>query len=239
MIGTLARILLVAAAFALTADPMNAAGATAVPPDNAFGKPLARVDVVDDTGRIRSTGEWSGLTTILVPMYARCPLACPRIIASIERAVEQAKTPPQSYRVVLFSFDPHDTVDDLRRLRERHRVPLSWTIATAEATDIRRLMDSVDYPYTETGGLFAHPNRAIALTSDLKTAKSFLAIDADGATIDEALAVARGRRDWLGQFGGSALAILLLVCILSAVYLAVLLGNRGVLPERRSSNASS
>lgn len=211
----LARLLFVMTTAALTANTVSAAR-----------RPIARVDVIDDTGRIRSTEAWSGVPTILVPMYARCPLACPRIISSMERAVAQAETQPQSFRVVLFSFDPNDTVEDLRRLRERHRVPLSWTIATAKPADIRLLMDSVDYPYAETNGLYAHRNVAIALTPDLRTAKTFYAIDSNGATIDEALAVARGRRDWFGQFGGIALAVLLFVCILSAVYLAVLLGNR-------------
>lgn len=205
---------------------------------SAEGRPLARVDVIDDTGRIRSTDEWKGLTTILVPMYARCPLACPRIISSMERAVARAETPPQSFRVVVFSFDPNDKVEDLRRLRERHGVPLSWTIATAKPADIRRLMDSVDYRYAETNGLYAHRNVAIALTSGLETAKTFYAIDATGATIDEALAVARGRRDWVGEFGGMALAVLLFVCILSAVYLAVLIGNLRTRNQKRLGPAS-
>jgi protein SCO1 len=196
----------------------------------AEGRPLARVDVIDDTGRIRSTEEWKGLPTILVPMYARCPLACPRIISSMERAVRQADTRPESFRVVLFSFDPNDKVEDLKRLRERHKVPLSWTIATAKPADIRRLMESVDYRYAETNGLYAHRNVAIALNSRLEAAKTFYAIDATGSTIDEALAIARGRRDWIGELGGIALAVLLFVCILSAVYLAVLIGN-----ARRSS----
>jgi cytochrome oxidase Cu insertion factor (SCO1/SenC/PrrC family) len=189
-------------------------------------KSLARVNVVDDTGRVRSTEEWRGAPTILVPMYARCPLACPRIIESMKKSVGQAETNPSTFRVVLFSFDPRDTVADLQRLRERHRVPLSWTIATAKREDIRVLMDSVDYRYAETNGLYAHPNLAIALTPNLEVAKPFFAIDSTGATVDDALSVARGRRDWLTQFGGIALAGLLFLCIVSAVYLAVLFGKR-------------
>ena len=63
----------------------------------------------------------------------------------------------------------------------------------------------------------------IALTSDLTTAKFLLGTTYD---IDDALAASRGRRDWIGRYGGWMLALLLLVCLLSAIQLVTLLGLR-------------
>jgi protein SCO1 len=194
-------------------------------PANTVGRSIPRVNIVDDAGRARSTDEWRGVPTILVPMYTRCPLACPIIADSMYRATSHSKMSPTSYRVVLFSFDPRDTPADLLAFRERHRIPLAWTLATASVRDIRRLMDAIDFTFTDASGAMTHPNRVVVLTQDLKTAKFLFGTAFDGGAIDEALTVARGGTDWVGRFGGYALAMLLLVCTLSAVYLASLFGR--------------
>lgn len=196
-----------------------------VAPANRVGRPIPQVRMVDDAGRVRSTDEWRGVPTILVPMYTRCPLACPIIADSMHRATLRSKASATSYRVVLFSFDPRDTPSDLRAFRERHRLPLAWTLATASAGDVRRLMDAIDFQFSDPAGVFAHPNRAVVLTQDLKTAKFLFGTTFDGSAIDDALAVARGATDWTGRFGGYALAMLLLASTLSAIYLASLIGR--------------
>jgi protein SCO1/2 len=206
----------------IAARPLSAAGAAVATPEYAAGKPLAIVNVIDETGRARSAADWKGLPTILVPIYTRCPLACPTITAGMKRAAADAKASPTSYRVVLFSFDGRDRPEDLRRFRERHHVPLAWTIVTAKEADIRTMLDSVGYHFASANGLFDHPNLVIALTADLKTAKYMPGTSYD---LDAALAAARDGRDWVGQFGGYMLALLLLVCILSAVCLFVLVGR--------------
>jgi cytochrome oxidase Cu insertion factor (SCO1/SenC/PrrC family) len=164
--------------------------------------------------------------TIVAPLYTRCPLACPLIAEGLKRGLAEAKASPSSYRVVLFSFDPRDTPRELRRFRELHRIPLAWSIVTTTGTDARRFLDALDYRYGEARGLFTHPNEVIALTADLRPAKALYGTSYSGQNLDEALAIASGRRDWLGQFGGPALAILLLVCGLSAVALVTLIGAR-------------
>ncbi len=181
---------------------------------------LPNIDVVDDNGRVRSTAEWRGTPTILAPMYCRCPLACPLIAEGLKRGAASSSASPSGYRVVLFSFDPHDTPADLRRFRERHQIPLSWTIATAARNgDARRLLDAAGYPYGEAGGHFTHPNEVIMLTSSLDVAKVLPGTSYD---IDGALAIARGRSDWIGRYGGWMLAALLFVCLLSVIYLMTL-----------------
>jgi len=181
----------------------------------ALGRPLPAINVFDDAGRLRSTDAWKGVPTILVPMYTRCPLACPMIVAGMKRGTADARARADSYRVVLFSFDPRDTPADLRAFRERHGVPLAWTVASAGAADIHRLMEAIDVPVADANGTLMHPNVVVALTPDLKPAKVLVGTSFD---IDAALSIARGERDWVGQYGAYALAALILIATLAAIY---------------------
>jgi len=192
------------------------------------GRQLPNIDIIDDSGRVRSTAEWNGVPTILAPMYVRCPIACPLIASALKRGVAQSSAAPSTYRVVLFSFDPHDTPADLRRFRERESIPLAWTVATAaNKGDARRMLDAIGYRYGEAGAYFTHQNEVIALTPDLKTAKALVGTTYD---VDDLLAAARGGRDWIGRYGGWMLAVLLLLCLLSVIQLLTFFSMR---QERR------
>jgi len=204
--------------------PSMAMGTGVVSSEFVAGRQLPNIEVIDDAGRVRSTAEWNGIPTILAPMYVRCPVACPLIASALKRGVAQSSASPSAYRVVLFSFDPHDTPADLRRFREREGIPLAWTVAAAaHPGDARRMLDGIGYRYGETGGYFTHPNEVIALTADRKTAKAIVGTNYD---IDDLLAAARGERDWTSRYGGWILALLLLGCLLSAIHLVTLFGAR-------------
>ncbi|MEO8034352.1 MAG: SCO family protein [Acidobacteriota bacterium] len=208
----------------LATAPSRAEDAGAVWPEFKAGRSLPVIEVIDDNGRVRSTAEWKGVPMILAPIYSRCPLACPLIARGLKKGVAKSSAPPSSYRVVLFSFDPHDTPADLRRFRDRERLPLGWTVAKAVRNDdTRRLLDAAGYRYAEAGGTFIHENAVIALTADLRTAAMLRGTSYD---IDDALAAAQGRRGWVGRFGGWLLAPLLFISMLAAVYLLTLLGAR-------------
>ncbi len=192
-------------------------------PAYPIGQPLADVSLVDDAGRVRSIDEFRGQPLVIAPIYTRCPLACPLIASALKRAAVNATTLQSTYRVVLFSFDPRDTPADLRRFRERHQLPLAWTVATAKPDDIRRLTDSLGHHYATVKGGFTHPNLAIAVTPRLTTAAFISGTNYSAAELDRALATARGGTDWVARFGGVAIALLLFVCTISAAYLVLLL----------------
>jgi len=196
---------------------------------------LVALLVVDDGARVRSTDEWRGTPTLIAPMYSRCPLACPLIAKGLKRGIAESTTSPAAYRVVLFSMDPRDTPEDLRRFRERHQLPLSWTLVTTR--NPRPFLDSLGYRYADTNGLFAHPNAVIALDRNLKPVKYLYGTQYSGREIDEAIAVANGRRDWIGRYGGLLLAALLLIALLSVVYLVTLVGGRSRTVDVRSHAA--
>jgi len=184
----------------------------------ALAVALPRIDIIDDSGRTRSIEQWKGSPAILVPMYTRCPTSCPMITEGLKKATAAAKADPTSYRVVLFSFDPRDTPADLREFRARHQIPIAWSMATAKPADVRRLLEALDVRVSD---FMMHPNVAIAITPDLRPAKSMFGTSFSGSEIDAALDIARGGHDWIGRYGGYALAALLLAAILSGMVLAV------------------
>lgn len=187
---------------------------------------LPSIAVTDDNGRTRSTAEWSGVPTVVAPMYMRCPVACPLIAEGLKRAVAQSKASPVSYRVVLFSFDPRDTPADLQRFRERHHIPLAWTMVTTRGNDARRFLDALDYRYGVAGTMFTHPNEVIVLNARLEPAKVLSGTNYSGRDLDAALAVAGGSTDWLGRYGGWILSLLILVAMASAAWLLTMVANR-------------
>ncbi len=183
----------------------------------AVGQAVPAVEIVDDSGRTRSLESLRGAPVLLVPLYTRCPLACPTLVAGLKRGVGESAAPADSYRVVLFSFDPRDTPADLRAFRERQHVPLAWTLATAKPADARRLMESIGFRWAEAGGSIFHPNLVVAISPDLKTAKYLFGTAFSGREIDAALSIARGGHDWIGRWGAYALAALLLTSLLVGV----------------------
>jgi len=188
-----------------------------VAPEFVVGKTIPAIEVIDDNGAAQSTTEWRGTPTIVAPLYSRCPLACPMIVRGLKRGL--AESSATNYRVVLLSFDPRDTPADLRRFRERNGVPLSWSTVVAKGGGARPLLDAIGYRYGDINGLFTHPNAVVVLTRDLKTAKFLFGTTYEARAIDDALAVACGRRDWITELGPWMLAGLLFVLLLSAISL--------------------
>ncbi len=190
----------------------------------AAGREIPMIDLVDDNGTTRSLASFKGAPLILAPIYTSCPLACPMIANGLTSAAAKSDESPGTYRVLFLSFDPKDDVAALQRFRERQRIPLAWTIATAKPADVRRLLDAVGYSYGEADGQFTHPNLVIAFTPELKTAKYMMGTTYD---LDEALAVARGAKDWVHRYGALGLSLLVFACISSLVYLVMLFQRHG------------
>lgn len=155
--------------------------------------------------------------TIVVPLYTRCPVACPMIVAGLKRALAESSARPGTYRVVLFSFDPRDTPADLRQFRQRHHLPADWIVASAKEPAIHELMDFIGFRYAQTGGGFTHPNMIAIVTPDLKLAGVLNGTEYRAADIDRMLA----GRNWLDRYTGPVVALLLFACMASVAVMAM------------------
>jgi cytochrome oxidase Cu insertion factor (SCO1/SenC/PrrC family) len=187
------------------------------------GRPVARVRYIDDQGRTRSLSEMAGRPLILVPMFTKCQSACPRVVDGLKRALAGSSRDVNDYRVFLFSFDATDTPESLASFRRRERVPLSWTLATADPASIHALMESISFRYATASGSLIHPNLMVVLSPDLKTGKYLFGTRHSAAELDRALDVATGRPDWLQTVAQYAFALLIFACTSSLAWLTHLL----------------
>jgi protein SCO1/2 len=135
-----------------------------------------------------------------------------------------------TYRVILFSFDARDTPADLRRFRERHRVPLDWAVATADATSIRALMDSIGFHYAQTNNAFTHPNVVIGITPELKTSGFLFGTSYRSSDVERLLSRSRSAR-LIDRYAAAIFGLLLFACVMSLVYLVALTRD---LPKSRA-----
>ena len=163
------------------------------------GQPAAAINWVDEFGRTRNTTELAGYPVIVLPIYTRCPSACLRTVAQLKKTLAESTSDPTQFRVLLFSFDPDETLASLARYREREAVPLAWSLAAADQPSIHALLESIGFQSARAGNEFMHPNLLIFLDSKLRVAKWIYGTDYTAGDVDAALKVAGGQTDWIDR----------------------------------------
>ena len=127
------------------------------------------IPVTDAAGAHRHIDVDRGHPTLVSMFYGSCAAACPLLIDTIDRTLQQL--PPRSRdraRVVLVSFDPaRDTPARLRELVRAHHLDDRWTLAAASDGDARTLAAVLGIRYRETpDGQFFHTSVIVALDGD-------------------------------------------------------------------------
>ena len=173
------------------------------------GRPVASINLIDETGRTRAVSEFSGYPTILLPIYTRCPGACLQNVDRLKEALANSSTDPRQFRVLLFSFDPTDNAAMLAKYRQRENIPLGWSVGSASKTETDALLESIGVQVGKAGTEFTHPNILIFLDPNLRIAKWIYGTDYSGADVDLALKVAAGASDWIGQHSQLLYSLLL------------------------------
>lgn len=190
------------------------------------GRSAAPITWTDDVGRVRKLSDFGGYPLILLPIYARCPGACIQNVAQLKKALAESNSAPAEFRVLLFSFDPTDTMSILAEYRQRESVPLGWFVGTADQSSIDALLESIGFQFGKAGTEFMHPNMLVFLDPKLRIAKWIYGTDYSGRDIDDALKIALGQTDWIGQHSDMIYAFLLFAASLFLVALVHLLLER-------------
>jgi cytochrome oxidase Cu insertion factor (SCO1/SenC/PrrC family) len=113
------------------------------------------VAVLDEQDRHQSLAT-AGRATLLLPIFTRCAGTCPVTAASLKQANTGSAA---DFRVVLLSFDPHDTAADLRDFRKRLDLPSTWLVLRSiDARATRELFDELDFRVMNSEGTFNHPD---------------------------------------------------------------------------------
>jgi len=131
-----------------------------------------------------------GDPVIFLPIYTRCTASCPVLTHNLATALA-GMNPPQSYRVVIFSFDPLETTESLRLYRARQLVPPDWKIVRSNPTEISRLFEFFRYSIMSQNGALVHPNEVFLLDSNLSWRWTLLGEDWSARELADAIAQTR------------------------------------------------
>lgn len=147
--------------------PMSIRAATPLPADSLYQLDIA---LVDQDGHGLRWPSRRGRPVLVSLFYASCPFTCPLLIDTV-RKTENAldATQRDGLDVVLVSLDPaRDTPTALRQLADKRHVPTPrWTLARAEAGDVRKLAALLGIPYRfESDGSINHASALILLDAD-------------------------------------------------------------------------
>lgn len=136
----------------------------------------ASLVLTDENASEHRLAEFAGHPFLFVPVYAKCTSSCPLVIETLERDLPLSGLTLDSYRVILFSFDPKDSVDDLKMMREMHKIPPAWILSHADSTTTEALMSAmgvrvVTDPVTHQ---FAHPDLIMVIGTNLQNPRRLM-----------------------------------------------------------------
>lgn len=169
---------------------LGLAGGLATPPAKAEeGQPMPNVVVWNEAGQrvaladeLKKSGDGP---VIVLPIYTRCGASCPILTKKLEK--ESAEISGIAYRVLVFSFDPTETTESLRRFREEEGVPARWVMVRAEESQIRKFFDLFRYQVMTEGAVLTHPNELFLFDRDLNWRLTLAGEDWNAARLQKSI----------------------------------------------------
>ena len=149
--------LLATGLLAISGTASRAAEPPALPSNSLY---QLEVKLIDQDGRAVGLDAHRGHPVLVTMFYASCPAVCPMLIDTL-RATEKQLDPATraNLRVLMISIDPErDTAEALHRLAgTRHIDTRRWTLAHADAADVRTIAALLNVQYRQLpGGEFNH-----------------------------------------------------------------------------------
>jgi cytochrome oxidase Cu insertion factor (SCO1/SenC/PrrC family) len=141
------------------------ASAVLLPPSGSRALPSG-VAVLDDGDVARELRDLAaGTPRLLLPVFTRCRGTCPVTAVVLKNALASAAVP---FRVVVLSFDEHDTARDLKEFRERLELPAAIVVVrSGDAAATRSFLDGLGFRFRRASeGGFDHPNQTFVFSPD-------------------------------------------------------------------------
>jgi len=166
-----------------------------------LGQPVPDVQVVTESGPARLHGLIADRPTILLLAYYTCHGPCPTTIRSLARTLRSLEGP--EHRVVVLSFDPNDTLENLRHVKSTlGQVPDSWTFGLLPPEERARLTQSVGFTFffSERDRTFVHPTVLVFLSPKGEVMRYLYGTEPRAQDINLALIETRNRVQRLNEF---------------------------------------
>lgn len=127
---------------------------------------------------------------LLVPFYTHCTSACPLNVSHLKEVLKNSSV--RDYQVILFSFNPNDTSQDLKDFRKALQVPKDWLTLRASSKDTNTILEALDFRYMTQGADFVHSNTLVVLSPKLKISKFFRGLSYTPKSLDASVRDAKG-----------------------------------------------
>jgi cytochrome oxidase Cu insertion factor (SCO1/SenC/PrrC family) len=176
----------------------------AVVPAKSDSGRIPNVAIWDEASQKRSL--WAELReagdgpVIVLPVYTRCAMSCPTLTRKLaQEALRLGGS--ATYRVLIFSFDPTEDTESIRKFREREHVPSNWLLVRADDAEIRSFFDYFHYSIMTEGSVLVHPNEVFLLDHDLSWRATFVDVNWSSAELSEWIGRVEspGVRGWLAM----------------------------------------
>lgn len=216
---------LLAAVAIQVGSAVSVAQGQAMTDETSWSGPVPDVPLLLDSTQHRTMTRLSDLgdgPILLMPIFTRCRAVCSLMAERLQTA--WAVTDPEGLRakVLLVSFDPQDTLEDLRRFRTLHRVPAAWKLAALEREEGLRFFASLGFrwmslerrQFDHDGKLFilTHAGEVSAILGPEQLTTERLRAEVDAAIHGPSLARRLGTH-WIGFFGVGMVLLGLVVSV--------------------------
>ncbi len=205
-------------------------GSTGIPPNESrtLGTQVPDVTLTDSEGREFRLYELKGKPVILSPIYTNCTSACPIITESLKRTVKLLGKPGKDFYILTLTFDPKDTVEDLKKFKEKHKLNgEGWKVVLVkDKSELFKLLDAIDFRFaTLPNRVFVHPNLIVFLDRNMIIRKYMYGVTFDKLEFTNALRIAEGKIALPEKFRGHLFLVGMLGFTGTLLYLIVRLSR--------------
>jgi len=157
-LGGLWAILLIGGSLGVFAE-----GEKALPNEGRYlYRSVPDISLRDVEGRsLRLSSLWEERPVMLTLIFTRCSGICSPLLRSLKSAVERVGGLGSDYHIVVLSFDPRDTVTDMRELADHLGLSREkgWIFAVAASEDIARVVEATGFWFVreESSQQYDHP----------------------------------------------------------------------------------
>ncbi len=171
-------------------------GGTGIPPNESrtLGNQVPDVVLVDSEGKEFNLYQLKGKPVVLSPIYTHCTSACPIITESLKKTVGLFGKPGKDFYILSLTFDPKDSIADLKRFKREHSLGKEWKVVMVkDKSQLFELLDAIDFRFaTLPNREFVHPNLIVFLDKDMVIRKYMYGVTFDRLEFANALRIARG-----------------------------------------------
>jgi len=193
----------------------------------ALGRDIPDVTLIDENGTTLRLRNWEGTPVLISPIFTSCPHVCPTITTSLNEATADIAGLGSTWQVISVSFDPGDTVEDLKAFRDAQALPANWTLAIAAPEQLDALLGTLDFRYVALeGGGFAHPSAVAVVDAGMRVSGYLHGLHYEEDEVRRALTTAWAGGSLVARFKAWIIAAAVLGALALVIVIAATGGRR-------------